>query len=85
MAFECEHCHFRNSEVQMGGHIPDKGVRFKLRVERGDLKAHTARLHALCERRVSHTALGAPARARAVAFEASREGRHGHDAGVACR
>jgi len=38
MAFECQHCGARNSEVQMGGIIPDKGVRFELRVERGDTK-----------------------------------------------
>lgn len=39
MAFECQHCGFRNSEVQMGGVIPDKGVHFELRVEKGDMKA----------------------------------------------
>ena len=39
MAFECEHCSFRNSEVQMGGMIPDKGVRFQLTVAKGDMKA----------------------------------------------
>ena len=36
---ECQHCGFRNSEVQMGGVIPDKGVHFELRVEKGDMKA----------------------------------------------
>ena len=42
MAFECQHCNFRNSEVQMGGTIPDKGVRFELRVAKGDMKARKA-------------------------------------------
>lgn len=40
MAFECPHCGARNSEVQMGGIIPDKGVHFELRVEQGDTKVH---------------------------------------------
>lgn len=39
MAFECPHCGFRSSEVQMGGQIPDKGVRFTLAVAPGDSKA----------------------------------------------
>ena len=39
MAFECQHCGFRSSEVQMGGQIPDKGVRFELSVPAGDEKA----------------------------------------------
>ena len=39
MAFECQHCSFRNSEVQMGGFIPEKGVRFELTVAKGDMKA----------------------------------------------
>lgn len=39
MAFDCQHCGFRSSEVQMGGSIPEKGVRFELRVEKGDMKA----------------------------------------------
>jgi hypothetical protein len=39
MAFECEHCNFSNSEVQMGGMIPDKGVSFELKVAKGDAKA----------------------------------------------
>ena len=39
MAFECDGCGFRNSEVQMGGFIPEKGVRFELTVAKGDLKA----------------------------------------------
>jgi len=39
MAFECENCNFRNSEVQMGGFIPEKGVRFELTVAKGDMKA----------------------------------------------
>jgi zinc finger protein len=43
MAFECQHCGFRNSEVQMGGMIPEKGVRFELRVEKGDTKASAVR------------------------------------------
>ena len=41
MAFECPHCNMRNSEVQMGGFIPDKGVRFELRVDKGDMKARS--------------------------------------------
>ena len=43
MAFECPHCGARNNEVQMGGLIPDKGVRFELRVERGDTKVRRGR------------------------------------------
>jgi len=39
MAFECDNCGARNSEVQMGGVIPEKGVRFELRVAKGDVKA----------------------------------------------
>ncbi len=43
MAFECPHCNFRNSEVQMGGFIPDKGVKYELRVAKGDMKARAQR------------------------------------------
>jgi len=49
MAFECPHCGARNNEVQMGGLIPDKGVRFELRVERGDTKVgETSAAATLC-------------------------------------
>jgi len=38
MSFDCQHCGFRSSEVQMGGLIPDRGVHFELRVEKGDVR-----------------------------------------------
>ncbi|KDO34315.1 hypothetical protein SPRG_19130 [Saprolegnia parasitica CBS 223.65] len=33
MSFECEHCGFKNSEIQFGGSIQEKGVRMELLVE----------------------------------------------------
>lgn len=48
MAFSCEHCGYRTSEVKAGGAIADKGTRIKLRVEapedmsRDLLKSETA-------------------------------------------
>ncbi len=47
MAFDCQHCGFRSSEVQMGGTIPEKGVRFELKVDKGDMKARPAQASAL--------------------------------------
>ena len=38
---------YRNSEVQTGGVIPDKGVRYELRVEKGDLKVMRVPLRCL--------------------------------------
>jgi hypothetical protein len=48
MAFECEHCSFRNSEVQMGGFIPEKGVRFELTVAKGDMKVRPPSRRQVC-------------------------------------
>lgn len=39
MAFECPHCGERNSEVQFAGLIGEKGRKYHLRVEPGDLRA----------------------------------------------
>ena len=39
MAFECPHCYERNSEVQFAGLIGDKGRKYCLKVEEGDLRA----------------------------------------------
>ncbi|XP_046401788.1 zinc finger protein ZPR1 [Ischnura elegans] len=36
MSFECEHCGFRNNEIQPGGSIDDKGVRICLNVKNKD-------------------------------------------------
>ncbi len=38
-AFECPHCHERNSEVQFAGLIGEKGRKYALRVEEGDLRS----------------------------------------------
>ena len=39
MAFNCNHCGFRNNEVKPGGAVPDEGTEVKLRVtDEGDLK-----------------------------------------------
>lgn len=32
MSFECEHCGYRNNEIQSGGRIEEKGVRMTLKV-----------------------------------------------------
>ena len=33
MSFDCEHCGFKNNEVQPGGKVDEKGVRIKLKVQ----------------------------------------------------
>eukprot|EP00850_Spirogloea_muscicola_P026159 SM005866S18746 [mRNA] locus=s5866:119:878:+ [translate_table: standard] len=39
MAFECPHCHERNSEVLFAGSLQPRGCRFTLSVARGDAQA----------------------------------------------
>ncbi|KAK4981311.1 nucleolar zinc-finger protein [Elasticomyces elasticus] len=34
MSFSCEHCHFKNSEIQSAGEIQQRGARYTLRLER---------------------------------------------------
>lgn len=33
MSFECEHCGFKNNEIQSGGKIEERGVRITLNVQ----------------------------------------------------
>nr|CAG4640886.1 EOG090X06TU [Eulimnadia texana] len=33
MSFECEHCGLRNNEIQSGGRIQDRGVKFEVRIQ----------------------------------------------------
>lgn len=86
MAFECEHCSFRNSEVQMGGFIPEKGVRFELTVAKGDMKVRPPSRrqgvsHASC---AQPDAPGAPRLPRrAVSVPADCQGRHRDRQGAA--
>merc|ERR1719402_295487 len=32
MSFRCEHCHYTNNEIQPGGRIQDKGVRYAVTI-----------------------------------------------------
>lgn len=34
MAFECPHCHYKNSELQCCSKIPAKGIRYELLVDK---------------------------------------------------
>lgn len=36
MSFDCPHCHFKNSEIQPAGEIQQRGVKFSLKVDRGE-------------------------------------------------
>ena len=70
MAFECDGCGFRNSEVQMGGFIPEKGVRFELAVAKGDLKARLPAAAGCAAPRCATTHARPASRWRAVAVAA---------------
>jgi zinc finger protein len=52
MAFQCEHCGYRNTDIKTGGDIPAKGLRYTLKVtgdnpddmKRGLLKSASSRI-----------------------------------------